>query len=141
MPRAHSDPIQAIRALFDQHGAMVYGERVNQIRHALQCGMLAERAGATPELVTASFLHDIGHMLHHDPAGALASDVDDRHERLGAKYLASRFVPAEADRFAARPGFADAIALRRWDEQGKDPAIGTPDLEHFLRIAGTCLAS
>jgi phosphonate degradation associated HDIG domain protein len=178
------DPIAHIRATFDRHGRMIYGERVNQIQHALQCGQLAERAGASAALITAALLHDIGHMLHRDPAGALATDTDDHHERLGAKYLgrwfgaevaapvalhveAKRYLCAratgyleslspvslktlglqggpmtaqEADAFEALPGFADAVALRRWDEAGKHPSLDTPDLDHFLEIAGRCLA-
>lgn len=178
------DPIAHIRATFDRHGRMIYGERVNQIQHALQCGQLAERAGASAALITAALLHDIGHMLHRDPAGALATDTDDHHERLGAKYLGRWFVAEvaapvalhveakrylcarlpgyleslspvslktlglqggpmtaqEADAFEALPGFADAVALRRWDEAGKDPCLDTPDLDHFLEIAGRCLA-
>jgi phosphonate degradation associated HDIG domain protein len=178
------DPIAHIRATFERHGRMIYGERVNQIQHALQCGQLAERAGASAALITAAFLHDIGHMLHRDPAGALATDTDDHHERLGAKYLGRWFVAEvaapvalhveakrylcarvpgyleslspvslktlglqggpmtaqEADAFEALPGFADAVALRRWDEAGKHPCLDTPDLDHFLEIAGRCLA-
>ncbi|MEZ5728448.1 MAG: hypothetical protein R3E48_10870 [Burkholderiaceae bacterium] len=45
----------------------------------------------------------------------------------------------EADRFERLPGFADALALRRWDEQGKDPDMDTPAIEHFLGIAMGCL--
>lgn len=178
------DPIAHIRATFERHGRMIYGERVNQIQHALQCGQLAERAGASAALITAALLHDIGHMLHRDPAGALATDTDDHHERLGAKYLGRWFVAEvaapvalhveakrylcarvpgyleslspvslktlglqggpmtaqEADAFEALPGFADAVALRRWDEAGKHPCLDTPDLDHFLEIAGRCLA-
>lgn len=87
MFQADINPIQAIRALFDAHGALIYGERVNQRQHALQCGTLAERAGASPGLVTTAFLHDIGHILHSDPAGALASRHDDLHERIGERFL------------------------------------------------------
>ena len=28
----------------------------------------------------------------------------------------------------------------RWDEAGKHPCLDTPDLDHFLEIAGRCLA-
>ena len=179
-----SDPLQTLRTLFDTHGSMIYGERVNQIQHALQCAALAERAGAPPALITAALLHDIGHMLHRDPAGTLAASIDDHHERLGKKYLARWFVEGvaapvgmhvdakrylcarepgyleglsevslktlgiqggpmsveEADRFQALPGFDAAVAVRRWDERGKDPYMPTPDLEHFMQIAAECLA-
>ncbi len=64
---------------------------INQLQHALQSGQLAERAGASPALIVAALLHDVGHMIHdlgEDPASA---GIDDRHEALGAKWLAARF--------------------------------------------------
>jgi len=36
-----------------------------------------------------------------------------------------------AARFAALPGAADAIRLRRWDERAKEAGAAIPDLEHF----------
>ncbi|WP_239516481.1 MULTISPECIES: phosphonate degradation HD-domain oxygenase [unclassified Streptomyces] len=33
--------------------------------------------------------------------------------------------------FEALPGAADAVAVRRWDEQAKDPERATPDFGHF----------
>ena len=82
-----------IQRLFDTRGTLVYGEDVNQIEHALQCGTLAEQRGATPPLVLAAWLHDIGHMQHRDAAGAVADGRDDAHEALGAKFLAHWFGP------------------------------------------------
>lgn len=41
------------------------------------------------------------------------------------------FTDREAEAFLARPYAADAIALRRWDELAKDPAMATPRLEDF----------
>jgi gamma-butyrobetaine dioxygenase len=38
---------------------------------------------------------------------------------------------AEAREFAAHPYAADAVAVRRWDDQAKDPATVVPDFEHF----------
>ncbi|GAA4868433.1 2-trimethylaminoethylphosphonate dioxygenase [Kitasatospora terrestris] len=38
---------------------------------------------------------------------------------------------AEAERFAALPGVQDAVAVRRWDEQAKDPALPTPSFAGF----------
>ncbi|WP_245687329.1 2-trimethylaminoethylphosphonate dioxygenase [Streptacidiphilus griseoplanus] len=37
----------------------------------------------------------------------------------------------EAAAFAALPGAADAVAVRRWDEQAKDAEATAPDFEHF----------
>ena len=86
-----------IQRLFDTKGTLVYGEDVNQLQHALQCGALAEQAGAAPALVVAAVLHDLGHMLHRDAAAAVQAGSDDRHEALGAKHLARWFVPAVSE--------------------------------------------
>ena len=89
--------LEDIRALFDSKGALVYGEAVNQLQHALQCGALAEAEGAPASLVVAAVLHDIGHMLHRDAAGAVSAGNDDRHELLGARFLQNRFGPELAE--------------------------------------------
>ena len=41
------------------------------------------------------------------------------------------FTEAEAAAFIARPRAHDAVAVRRWDEQAKDPGAATPGLEHY----------
>ena len=86
-----------IQELFDARGALQYGEAINQIEHALQCGSLAEQDGATPNLVLAAWLHDIGHMQHRDAAAAVAQGSDDMHQVLGARLLAQWFGPAVAE--------------------------------------------
>ena len=85
--------LQTMHDLFDDRGTLAYGEAVNQIEHALQCGTLAEQDGASPALTLAACLHDIGHMLHRDAAAAVAQGNDDAHEVMGAKYLARVFGP------------------------------------------------
>ena len=47
--------------------------------------------------------------------------------------------PAEAERFAAHPSGADAVRLRRWDEQAKDPQAPTPGFEHFRPLLAALL--
>ncbi|MCG8560377.1 MAG: HD domain-containing protein [Hyphomicrobiales bacterium] len=39
----------------------------------------------------------------------------------------------ESERFSE-----DAVRLRRWDDRGKDPAMKTADLEHFLGYVARC---
>jgi phosphonate degradation associated HDIG domain protein len=39
----------------------------------------------------------------------------------------------EADAFARQPYAEEAVALRRWDDLGKDPSSDGPALEHFRR--------
>ncbi|MEU9865357.1 phosphonate degradation HD-domain oxygenase [Streptomyces sp. NPDC047971] len=41
---------------------------------------------------------------------------------------------AQARAFAAHPGAGDAVAVRRWDEQAKDPDLPTPDFDHFRSL-------
>jgi phosphonate degradation associated HDIG domain protein len=153
-----------------------YGqEAVNQCQHALQCAALAERAGATPELVAASLLHDVGHLLHALGEDAALRGVDARHEDVGAAFLARHFTPAVVDpvrlhvdakrylcgakadyfdrlspasvrslelqggpfdaagqlAYLARPHARDALRLRVWDDEAKDPAAITPPLAHY----------
>ena len=56
--------VAQIIEFYERKGSAWYGgERVSQLDHALQCAALAKREGAPPELVAASFLHDIGHLL------------------------------------------------------------------------------
>src|ERR1700761_9202327 len=38
---------------------------------------------------------------------------------------------AEAEAFAALPHAAAAVAVRRWDEEAKDPDATTPEFSHF----------
>ncbi|MFC4035695.1 TauD/TfdA family dioxygenase [Streptomyces polygonati] len=46
---------------------------------------------------------------------------------------------AQAAEFAALPGAADAVAVRRWDEEAKEPAAVTPPFEHFLPLLAALL--
>ena len=39
----------------------------------------------------------------------------------------------EVQGFEDEPYFRQAVMLRRWDEQAKDPQAETPPLEHFRR--------
>lgn len=40
--------------------------------------------------------------------------------------------------FIAQPGALDAVKLRQWDDQAKQPDIATPALAHFLQRAARC---
>ncbi|WP_374309017.1 HD domain-containing protein [Dongia sp.] len=85
--------MRAIRAAFDKRGQQSYGEGVSQLDHALQCGLCAERDGATPALIVATLLHDIGHMLHDLPEDIADKGVDTVHESLGSAWLSQHFGP------------------------------------------------
>jgi len=171
-------PLKPIDTIFEylRAGQKHYGESaVTQFEHAVQCAMLAEREGASPALVAASLLHDLGHLVNPDDRAQIARREDCAHEAIAADYLetwfgeavtlpvrlhvaAKRYLTAvdpgyfgtlsagsvlslelqggpfaadAAARFAALPGAADAIRLRRWDERAKEAGAAIPDLEHF----------
>jgi phosphonate degradation associated HDIG domain protein len=66
-------------------------ENVTQRAHALQCAALAEQAGASPALITACLLHDIGHLINPDALAAINRGEDAEHEERAARYLAPWF--------------------------------------------------
>lgn len=89
---------QEILNLFEANGSSMYGgEAVTQLEHALQCAELARKHNATNELITASLLHDIGHLLHDLPDDASDKGIDDMHELLGEKYLTKHFKPGAVE--------------------------------------------
>lgn len=84
--------IDHIEGLFDERGDSQYGfEAVSQREHALQAATMGEQEGATPSLVAAALLHDIGHLLHDLPDDATEQGIDDRHEELGQRWLRRHF--------------------------------------------------
>ncbi len=79
-------------SLMADKGQRRYGlHDVTQLQHALQSAMFAERSGATPALITAALLHDIGHMVHGLGENPAEGGVDDRHEMLGHEFLVRQF--------------------------------------------------
>ena len=85
---------EEVLRLFQENGDSLYGgEAITQCEHALQAAMLAERENASPMLITAALLHDVGHLLHSLPDDAPEHGVDDRHEALAARWLERRFGP------------------------------------------------
>jgi phosphonate degradation associated HDIG domain protein len=83
--------VEDIGTIFETRGREMYGrEAVSQLEHALQCAQLAEEAGAEPELVSASLLHDLGHLLAVKPDGT-RDDVDDVHQYFALPFLRGVF--------------------------------------------------
>ena len=81
-----------IEALFARLGDRAYaGEPVTQLEHALQSGLLAEEAGAGDALVTAAFLHDIGHLINDQGESPTLRGIDDRHEYVALPRLRHLF--------------------------------------------------
>jgi len=73
---------------------MYSGEPVTQLQHALQAATLAEQAGATPELICAALLHDLGHLLNPQGETPSARGIDDTHQYFAIPYLRGLFRPA-----------------------------------------------
>jgi len=87
-----------IALLFQRHGHAQYtGEPVTQLEHALQTATLAERENASPALIAAALLHDLGHMLEDASAGydihdtPTASGIDDLHQYRILPFLRALF--------------------------------------------------
>ncbi len=84
--------LQEIAGLFARRGREMYaGEPITQTDHALQAALLAEENGADAALVTAAFLHDVGHLLHDLDEDCAEEGIDDKHEALGAEWLSQHF--------------------------------------------------
>lgn len=106
-----------IEALFARHGNAQYsGEPVTQLEHALQTAQLAEGAGADDELVTAAFLHDLGHLLNDQGESPTLRGIDDQHQYFALPFLRGVFgervldairwhVDAKRYLCAMRPGY------------------------------------
>jgi phosphonate degradation associated HDIG domain protein len=86
--------IEVLRLFQERGGSQYGGESVSQQEHALQAAMFAECAGSDAALIVAALLHDVGHLLHTLPDDAPEQGVDDRHEDLAARWLATRFPAA-----------------------------------------------
>ena len=84
--------LQDIEALFDRRGGEMYtGEPVTQLEHALQTAALAECEGADDELITASLLHDLGHLLQDLGETPTLHGVDDVHQYAAVPFLRGLF--------------------------------------------------
>lgn len=87
-----------IRDLFERRGGEQYsGEPVTQLQHALQTALLAEQSGADDALVTASLLHDLGHLLQDLGETPTLRGVDDVHQYAALPFLRSVFPEAVLD--------------------------------------------
>lgn len=86
---------ERLRDLFDGAGAADYlGEDVTLAQHMLQAAAVAEGDGASPELVIAALLHDVGHFAGRLTGSDLMGGTDNRHSHVAADWLARWFGPA-----------------------------------------------
>lgn len=95
LTKTSSDFIAEIEALYSRWGSNKYDEQISQIEHAVQCAEFARHAEADDELIVATLLHDIGHLLELEKKdGNPNLNKNDEHESSGAAYLARHFSSA-----------------------------------------------
>jgi len=88
----HKTTVDEVLSLYRKGGDEQYfGEAISQSEHALQSAWLAEKAGASPAIISAALLHDVGHLLHGKGEDIADEDIDAKHEAVGAAFLAQRF--------------------------------------------------
>ncbi len=83
-----------ILAIFSRRGSGAYfGEDVSMTEHALQAAYFAQATAASPALIVAALLHDIGHLVEDVPDDLADWTSDAHHEQIGGHWLAKRFRP------------------------------------------------
>src|SRR5262249_15426807 len=136
------------------------GDVVTARAHGLQCAwLLAQARPDDVELQIAGLVHDVASSLEPRPPGDHARlGADLVRPLLGGHVLAKRWLVtteagygarlsensietlgfqggrlgvAELADFAAGPGFADCVLLRRCDDEAKEPGRVVPPLEHW----------
>jgi len=115
--------ISDICILFARKGGRAYdGEPVTQLEHALQTASRAEESGASPTIVTAALLHDLGHLLNDQGDTPTLRGIDDVHQFAALPFLRGLFdedvlVPiklhVDAKRYlcATRGEYYDALSV------------------------------
>lgn len=103
--------ISEVFARYETRGHRQYGEDVTELQHALQCAMLARRAGEPAHIVAACLLHDYGHLLHDLGEDIADHGVDARHEELGASHLSKVLIPEVVEPIRLH---VDAKRFRCW---------------------------
>jgi predicted HD phosphohydrolase len=122
------------------------GFGVSQLTHALQTATLAERAGASDELVVAALVHDVGKVVSIANHPAIAAEIvkpyvsDETYQIVrthqdfqGRHYYAYLGKDPEArDQHKDQPWYAAAERFTdEWDQAAFDPDYDTEPLEHF----------
>lgn len=121
------------------------GELLSPLQHALQTATLARRANASPALMMAALLHDLGKLLPAEPRLQRSDRLTIPSYENGARYLARFFGPdvvspvrllPDARRYLARdPDYPDSIPthLRKELDDAGGP-MNSQEAERFRAL-------
>ncbi|MGH8976684.1 MAG: HD domain-containing protein [Acidimicrobiia bacterium] len=141
-PRVAEAVLDMLRSL----ARITDGFAVDQLTHCLQTATRAERAGADPEMVFASLLHDIGKAIsvfnHPEIAASIIKayvrpevyEVIRVHQDFQGRHYYAHFGgdPNARDQYEGQPWFDLAARFAdEWDQTAFDPDYDTLPLEHF----------
>ena len=89
------DIVETLREIYATRGYETFegDRRVTQTSHGLQTALLAEAEGASPALIVAALLHDVGRIINPRDRALTDSGKDAKHEEVGRKYLEPWFGP------------------------------------------------
>jgi len=125
---------ESILGLYSSGAAQsIYDEAVTELEHAGQAAVLADAAGASPALIAAALLHDVGHLVVGDLAPIDRSlAADSHHEQVGAWYLRQWFSPAVTEPVALH------VAAKRylWETEPTYAARLSPSSIRSLETQG-----
>lgn len=138
----NAPPATVLAALLHDVGHMIHdlGEDpasrgVDDVHEELGAQWLAKRFG--PEVSEPVRLHVTAKRylctVEADYFGKLAPD-----SVRSLKLQGGLMSPDEVEAFRANPHHAEAVRLRRYDEEAKDPHARTPHFDHYLRHVPAC---
>ena len=143
--------IDYLAVVYMTKGGRAYGEEaVTQLEHALQCALIAEEEGAGDDLVAASLLHDVGHLVYEPGVVRAPRDVDDRHEYRPIRMLRRHFgetvltpirlhVAAKRYLCAVDPDYEEALSPASKHSLALQGGVYTPDeARAFIRQPHAC---
>jgi phosphonate degradation associated HDIG domain protein len=149
LPTSGSKVLDELADIYEGRAGRPYGlSGVNQRLHAVQAAWLAREQGGRASLVVAALLHDVGHMVHDLGEHPAAHGVDDRHEAIGAEWLARAFGPAvvepvrlhvAAKRYlcATEPGYVGRLSRDSVESLAlQGGPMSLREVEAFRRCAG-----
>ena len=139
--REGASPALVAAALFHDVGHLFAGlgedaaqRGIDDVHEDLGAAML--RAVLPPEVAGPVRLHVEAKRCLCATDPAYFAELSDA-SRLSLELQGGVMSPDEVEAFLAVPFAAEALQLRRWDDQAKDPKAVTPDLAHYQRLITT----